>query len=275
MSIAICEIIQKFYTEYSRNLDIIDFGGSHDELITEIMKNINNSMAVTVQKRKYWKTWLHTKRSQSIYLFNNFQDLSHFNDMKLIDVQFLNPTKIIGYYPNASEFDLATLDTMLAIIPLYYFIVPGHSYENLKLFTFDNNKLYPQCIETFDLYEVNEFSVKDRKWLKDPIFPKKFQNFHGCIMGIGFYNFTNLFFTSVVDDKPVVNHFVVDLTTAIAKHLNFHPNLITCFKPNCAEQTFDQTYLYNILVSETLDGSAVASNGNYRWLHSFMNVECR
>jgi hypothetical protein len=94
-------------------------------------------------------------------------------------------------------------------------------------------------------------------------------------MGIGFYNFTNLFFTSVVDDKPVINHFVVDLTTAIAKHLNFHPNLIVCFKQMCAEQTFDQTYLYNILVSETLDGSAVASNGNYKWLHSFMNVECR
>ena len=48
LSIGICEIIEKFYTKYSRNLDIIDFGGAHSELIGEIIKNVNNSMAITL-----------------------------------------------------------------------------------------------------------------------------------------------------------------------------------------------------------------------------------
>jgi len=48
LSIGICEIIEKFYTKYSRNLDIIDFGGAHSELVGQIMKNANNSMAITL-----------------------------------------------------------------------------------------------------------------------------------------------------------------------------------------------------------------------------------
>ena len=47
ISIAICEIIDKFYAKYSQNLDIIDFDGSNSELVGHIMKNVNNSMTLT------------------------------------------------------------------------------------------------------------------------------------------------------------------------------------------------------------------------------------
>jgi len=273
LSIAICEIIEKFYTEYSRNIDIVDFGGSHDELVNEIMKNINNSIAVTVQKRNYWKQWTKTIQNQSIYLFNNFQDLSDFNSLKSIYIRYLNPIRIIVYYTNASAFEIATLNTNLVIIPLYYFIIPDQNDETIKLYTFDNNKNFVMCTEKLRLYEVNEFSTKDRKWVEDPIFSKKFKNFHGCIMRLGFYNFTNLFFSS--DENLIVSSFLIDLIRAVSEHLNFIPNMIGCYRPKCQEENMEGVYLYNIFVIETLEGNAVQLVNNFRWLHSLMNVECR
>jgi len=273
LSIAICEIIEKFYKEYSRNIDIVEIGGSHDELISEIMKNINNSIAVTVQKRKYWKQWTHAIQNQSIYLFNNFQDLSEFSILKPIDIRYLNPIRIIAYYTNASASEIASLNTNLLIIPLYYFIIPDQNDEKLKLYTFNNNLAI--CTEKLRLYEVNEFSIKDRKWVLDPIFPKKFQNFHGCIMELGFYNFTNLFFTHVVDDILTVNSFLIDLMKAVSKHLNFIPNMMVCYKLRCEELITSYSSLYNILIIETLEGNAIQFIDNFRWLHSFMNIECR
>jgi hypothetical protein len=270
ISIAICEIIGKFSSEYSRVFDIVEFGESHDELVTEIMKNINNSMAVTVHKRKYWKTLTNTIQSQSIYLFDNFQDLTDFDKMNSKDTPYLNPTRIIVYCTNASALEIATLKTDILIIPLYYFIVPDQSDGKIKLFTFDNSQLI-MCKEILQLYKVNEFSITDQKWLEDPIFPKKFQNFYGCIMRLGFYNYTNLFFTS--DETLIVSSFLLDLTTAVSKHLNFIPNMNECYKPLCQELNIQN--IYNILVIETLEANSLQLMDNYRWIHSFMNVECR
>lgn len=91
LSITICEIIRNFYTKYSRNVDIIDFGGSHSELISKIMENLNNSMTLTLNKSKEPQKWTIKLKDQSILLFNNFKDFDNFNNKDLIEIEFLNP----------------------------------------------------------------------------------------------------------------------------------------------------------------------------------------
>jgi len=74
LSISICEIIENFYTKYSRNVDIIDIGGSQGDLVGKIMENLNNSMTVTLQKTPQ-KPSHFIVENPSILLFKNFSSV--------------------------------------------------------------------------------------------------------------------------------------------------------------------------------------------------------
>ena len=123
ISIGICEIIKKFYTKYSRNLDIIDFGGTQSELVGQIMKNVNDSMTLAVQSRVNWDKWNRHIENQSILLFENFQNLSHFTNKDLLLMRYLYPIRLIVYYPNIEIRELWKLRTDTFTAHYYYFIV--------------------------------------------------------------------------------------------------------------------------------------------------------
>ena len=58
LSLSICDVIEKFYSKFSRNIDIIDINGSQSELVGKILENLNNSMTVNAIRRKPLTSYL-------------------------------------------------------------------------------------------------------------------------------------------------------------------------------------------------------------------------
>ncbi|KAL7011710.1 hypothetical protein ACKWTF_014395 [Chironomus riparius] len=116
VGISICQIIEEFYTKYSKNIEIIDFGGFQGQLIEKIMENLNNSITVTSHKVDEPSMWIHKLSMQSILLFYDFQDLFDFNLKDLVQMQFNNPIRFTIYCQNASEFYYSRLKTDFVIM---------------------------------------------------------------------------------------------------------------------------------------------------------------
>ena len=164
ISLSICDAIEKFYTKYSRNVDIIDYSGSQSELVGKIMENLNNSMTVTVHKRQSLRKWRSRLRSQSVLIFDNFQSLNDFNRADPIRINFINPVRLLVYCKNATKLEISKLKTNLVIPPYYYFIVPGND-TKIELFTFENRNDLEVCHENQTLIKINEFSSTNLIWL--------------------------------------------------------------------------------------------------------------
>ena len=272
ISIGICEIIENFYTKYSRNLDIIDFGGTNDELIGQIMKNVNSSMAITIQTRINWKKCNKKIENQSILLFESFKNLSYFTDRDLMFMQYLNPIRLIVYYPNADVYDIFTLRTDTWILHYFYFIATSQELNTMTLWTFNNQNDINLCTENQNLGYINEFSSIHLKWKIDPIIPKKFMDFYGCIMNIGIPSHTNLFLT--FNNKNHINEFLGDLMEVLSKSLNFFPNGKLCLEYDCHDHIDDGTFIYNILAIGTTDAVLIDQNIGLRWVYVMMGIEC-
>jgi len=87
LSIAICEVIENFYSKYTRNLVIVDFGGSNNDLIGQIMENNKALLPIAIERRGMeWTRWLHKIGSQSVMLFRNFQNFMDFNENYLMNM---------------------------------------------------------------------------------------------------------------------------------------------------------------------------------------------
>ncbi|CAG9811245.1 unnamed protein product [Chironomus riparius] len=246
ISLSICGIIEKFYSIYSRNVDIIDFNGSQSELVGEILRNLNNSMTVTVYK-------LHGSRriveNQTILLFDNFASLNDFNNADQIDIKYINPIRLLVYCVNTSEFEISRLKTDLVIPPYYYFLTFG-SNSRINLWTFENRNDLEVCHEIQTLIKINEFSTTNLSWKHDPIFPKKYKNFHGCLMNIGmngFSSFDRAFLDNNGNQMIVTAGLKNRLLIILGVQLNFTLNSFQCLHPECLDRNETKPYLYNIM----------------------------
>lgn len=275
LSTAICEIIDKFYSKYSKNVDIIDFRRLQGDLVRKIMENSNNYLTMTVKNVKSPQTWTKKLENQSILLFNNIIDLTIFNNKDLIRMRFLNPIRFLVYCSNATAAMIAMLKTNLVIPPYYYFIIFDKIDKKFKLFTFENRKGLKYCHESQQLMQINEFSEALQKWTNFPIFRKKYRDFHNCIMSIGIDGSTNFVRINPINENDAISKGpIILILTEIADELNFTIMARVCYEKGCLENLQKEEYLYNILSKETLDGYAVNRNENSNWLNVLLNIEC-
>ncbi|KAL7014624.1 hypothetical protein ACKWTF_016034 [Chironomus riparius] len=276
LSIAICEIIRNFYTKYSRNVEIIDFGETQSELVNEIMKNLNNSMTLTLKKSFDPQTWTKKLTNQSILLFNNFEDFDSFNRKDLIQSQYTKTIRILVYCQNATKMDFSRLKTDLVSPPYYYFIIYD---AGLKLFTFENRNNLKICHEVQQLVQINEFSIKSQDWINKSIFPKKYLSFHGCEMKLGVFYTANNFLRLVDDHGNIISitsnvdgplgNFMND----VAERLNFSITYVACLSRNCYD-IVKIYYLYNVIHTTTLDGYSFGNKASSKWNNIMLNIQC-
>ena len=278
LSISICEIIEQFYTKYSRNVDIIDFGGSQGELVTKIMENLNNSMTVTVQQMRNTQKWTKKLKDQSILLFHFFRDLQDFNIKDLMEMQYISPIRFLVYCQNVTEWMLSRLKTNLVIPPYYYFILFDKNDKKLKLFTFENRNDLEVCHESQQLVQINEFSTQIQKWTKEPVFPKKYQNFHGCEMKLGlFYGASNFLRFVTKFNLPGFSAATIDgpLTLVmqdLGQRLNFSVAFFHCTVIGCKD-VLRHKYLYNAIITTTSDGYALSDAKPTDWRYVMLNIQ--
>lgn len=280
LSNSIGEIIEQFYTKNSKNIDIIDFSGSQSQLVTEIAQNLNNLITVTILKTNDPQIWTKNITTQTILLFGNFSDLKRFSDKDLLQTEYINPIRILVYCQNASELEFSQLRTDLLIPHFYYFIIFSKNYETLKLFTFENRNDLLICHEIQQLQEINQFSAESQKWINDPIFPKKYKNFHGCFMKLGsFFAQTNFirFFIDLNDDydfHEYVDGPLVWVLKDIQQQLNCSIDILVCSLQNCVD-VIEDNFFYNIIHSTTLDGHAISNPLlNYNVKFVILNIQC-
>jgi len=275
LSIAICEIIDKFYTKYSRNLDIVDFGGSNENLVGQIIKNNKALMPMTIEKRgTEWRRWLNKISNQSILLFRNFENFTHFHETYLIEMLYSNPIKFLVYFPNGTEFDLSMILAYYKLTPFLYFLVIDKNDMKIKLYTFDNDDHVDMCIEYLKLYQINEFSSTNLKWTNELIFPKKFQDFHNCFMPLGYYNSSGLIRSYSANGTIVGSKFLNDLMDVVSSHLNFVPDLIFCRYEHCVDESKKDVYFYNYIRFDSLNGASIRFEDKQSWLNVLLNIEC-
>jgi len=271
LGISICEIIDKFYSKHSQNVDIISFGRSQGKLVSKIMENLDNSMTVTVKKQNLVKKL----EGQSILLFNNFWHFVNFNSMDSVDFRYINPVRFLVYCKNATTLMLSMLKTDLVIPPFYYFIIFDNNDDKLKLYTFENRNDIELCHESQQLIKINEFSSTTLKWTKNPIFPKKYKNFHGCKMIIGVYGYSNfLKYYSYEDRKVLVSGLLPDMMQIISDQLNFSVFYTLCYNVLCTKRLHGNLDVYNIAIIPTLEGYAMNNRGDYRWNNEMLNIQC-
>jgi hypothetical protein len=277
ISISIRKVIEEFYTKYSRNVDIIDFGGDQTDLVNKIMENLNDSMTVTIKMSKEPQNWNKKLVNQSILLFSNFQDLIKFNLKDLMDMQFINPIRFTIYCQNATTFEISSIKTDLVIPPYYYFIIYDPDDKRLKLLTFENLESLQHCHEIQKLIEINIFSAKLQKWTLNPVFPKKYQNFHGCEMILGvFANGMNLLRFDRKNIMSDLNHPdgpLASVLNDVAQRLNFSLAYIPCALEMCRGLTKRQ-YIYNVLHVATLDGYSLLNMTAIKWNSAMLNIQC-
>jgi len=278
ISFSVCEIIKEFYTKYSRNVDIIDFGGSQGKLIGKIMENLNNSMTVTVRNTKEPKNWNQKLENQTILLFDKFQDLVDFNLNGLMMMKFINPIRFTIYCKNATKFDISKLKTDLVIPPYYYFIILDTKDMQLKLFTFENRDDLEDCHEIQKLIEINKFSATHHKWTEDPVFPKKYQNFYGCRMILGVFssgmNFLRFFRAQTFNYINNPDGPLASIMEDIAERLNFSTFFFPCRFEMCHGVDNSRQYIYNVLHIATLDGYAFINMTEVQWRNVMLNIQC-
>ena len=276
ISTSICEIIEQFYTKYSRNIEIIDFSRSQGQLVTEITQNLNNLISVTVQKADDLQNWDETVTKQSILLFENFWDLNTYNEKDLFKVENLRPLKILVYCQNITEWDLVDLKTDLLIPHYFYFLISSENDQNLKLFTFDNRDDLIICHEIQQLQEINEFSLKTHNWKHHPIFSKKYKNFHKCVMVLGnFFKQTVFirFFWDYKSDLVYAEGPLVWIIKDIQKHLNLSISLSQCHVRDCADK-MQNLALYNVMYAATLEEHSFSYKTTDTIKFSMLNIEC-
>ena len=248
LSISICEIIDNFYSKYSKNVDIINFGGLQMELVGKIMENLDNSMTVTlidVQDLRKWKTKL---EHQSILLFDYFDFFHWFSHEDFVELRYINPFRFVVYCHDATEFDVQSLRTHNNIASLYYIIIFDQTDDIFKLFTFENRNDLDFCHENQRLIKINEFSSSSQKWLTDPIFPKKYKTFHECHMDLG-VQVSNPFFPSELTGSIVESElagFGYEIMLILAEELKFTFQIGFCPDYNCDEDKLKFNF-YNVL----------------------------
>jgi len=275
LSIAICEVIENFYSKYTRNLVIVDFGGSNNDLIGQIMENNKALLPITIEgEGMELRRRLNKTSNQSILLFRNFQNFLDFNENYLIEMRFFNPIKFLIYFQNGTAFDISMIHAYYKLTQFLYFIVFDKNDKQIKLYTFDNDDHVDMCREYLKLYKINEFSSTTLKWIKEPIFPKKFQDFHNCFMPLAFYNSSGIFRSYSADGKFIGSKFLHDLMDVVSSHLNFVPNLIFCQFEQCAEQSKKGIYFYNFIHLDSLNGASIRYADKPSWLNVFLNIEC-
>ncbi|KAL7013534.1 hypothetical protein ACKWTF_015450 [Chironomus riparius] len=273
ISQSICDAIEKFYSIYSRNVDIIDFNGSQSELIGEILRNLNNSMTVTVYKMNNSRKVI---ESQTILLFDKFDSLNNFNMQDAIDIKFINPIRLLVYCVNSSELEISSLKTDLVTPPYYYFLIIGNS-SKINLWTFENQKDLLVCHENQTLVKINEFSSSSLTWKNSKIFPKKYKNFHGCVMNIGLNILGSLDRANINIDKArikLTKGLKNSLLLIMGERLNFILHSFECLDTKCSDQIDANEYLYNIMVTPTIDSYAVNKDSNYKWQMVMLNIQC-
>jgi hypothetical protein len=277
ISISICKIIDDFYTKYSRNVDIIDFGGFQGELVDKIMENLNDSMTVTIKRSKDPQNWYQKLQNQSILLFSDFQDLVDFNLKDLMDMQFINPIRFTIYCQNATRFNISELKTDLVIPPYYYFIIYAPDDKQLKLFTFENLDDLYMCHESQKLVEVNIFSVRFQKWTLNPVFPKKYLNFDGCIMILGVFvsgtNFLRFDPNNTMFDLNHPDGPLGPVLNDVGQRLNFSLSYVPCELEACQGLASYQ-YVYNVIRIQGLEGYAFVDITKVKWNNVMLNIQC-
>jgi hypothetical protein len=241
------------------------------------MENLNDSMTVTIKMSKEPQNWNQNLESQLILLFSHFQDLVNFNSKDLMDIQFINPIRLTIYCQNATTFDISSIKTNLIIPPHYYFIIFDPNDKQLKLYTFENRNDLQFCNESQKLIKINIFSAKLQKWTLQPVFPKKYQNFHGCLMILGvFAGGTNFLRFYLNNDKFDYNHPdgpLAFILNDIAQRLNFSLAYIPCALEMCNGLTSYQ-YIYNVLHVATLDGHSLLDISDVKWRSVMLNIQC-
>ena len=173
-------------------------------------------MTVTIIKIQNPKNWTKKLKNQSILLFDDFRTFKNFNNKDLLDIKYINPIRLLVFVVNSNESAISSIKTDLVSPPFYYFIIFD---RNINLYTFENRNDLTSCHESQRLIKINEFSTNSLKWIKNPIFPKKYKNFHNCQMVIGVVTLTNLLrvdFKEEISSGPIVN-----LLVTISNLLNF------------------------------------------------------
>lgn len=272
LSISICEIIENVYSKLSRNVDIIDFSGSQSELAGEIVENLNNSMTVTLTHVVDFHHYRTNLKHQSILLFDNLRIFKWFSRKDFVKHLFINPLRFLVYCETATDSDIANIQTNTKIAPHYYFIILDQDENEFNLFTFENKDDLEVCHEQQNLIKINSFSSDNQKWITEPIFPKKYQNFYGCRMNLG-VQLTNSFFapvTNLANATAFGNSFGFDLVELIGRKLNFIPEVLFCEKYNCSkeQQIF---YHYNVLLVPILNIYTYEKK-SFKWNFVMINV---
>lgn len=167
----------------------------------------------------------------------------------------------------------------MVIPPYYYFIIYDKIDGKIKLFSFENRNDLRECHEVQQLVQINEFSTKSEKWTNKSIFPKKYQNFHGCLMKIGAYykanNFLRFFdnFGNIISRSENIDGPLGILMKDIAQKLNFSLAFVACKSNNC-EDLVNVYYLYNVIRTTTLDGHAFSNVKGVKWRNVMLNIQC-
>lgn len=189
-------------------------------------------------------------------------------------MRYLNPIRLIVYYPNAKANEILRIRTDTFIAHYYYFIITIQQLNILTLWTFDNRNDLKLCIEDQQLIFINQFSTFHLKWKLNPIIPKKHLDFYGCMMNIGIYDKTNFFKTYSRKNQLVINEFLLNFLTVISKRLNFRPFGKLCSEYDCSDHINQGTFIYNILDVSTIDSALIGHYENMKWMFVMMNIEC-
>ena len=268
LSISICEIIENFYTKYSRNVDIVDIGGSHGDLVNKIMENLNNSMTVKIQRTpqnpSHWIT-----ENPSIFLFQNMSSVLDYWTYIHYYRLYTKETWFLFYIHNVTLIDFIDFAYMRALSHYFLFLKNDNKYS---IYVYVNNarKSY-KCFSDLSFVNINTFNPDTLKWKSKEIFIDIYM-FMRCklFIGIDMSTFGLKYINTQYDYSE--NELSLNIFQIFAAELYVNINISRCHSPDCYDLGSNLKRIDNIAEIVVLDHRRFNEVG--LWNYQILYAQC-
>lgn len=268
LGIAICEIIENFYTKYSRNVDIVDIGGSQGDLVGKIMENLNNSMTVTLQKTPQEPShWI--VENPSIFLFKNFSSVLDYWPYLHYYRLYTKDTWFLFYIQNVSLLNFIDFKYMRALTQYYLFLNNDNKYS---IHAYVNNAgKNRKCFSDLSFVIINTFNTDTLKWKRNEIFIDIYM-FMACKLFIGIDTSTIVLKYINTQYDYSESELSYNIFRIFGEEVYVIIIMVECRNPDCYDLGTDLETIDNIAEIAVLDHRRLNEIG--KWNYQILYAQC-